>query len=157
MDMRTIEIDVEVHKRIEMERASFAESPNAVLRRLLGIDRPGTGRLKEDIAPLPWAGKGVELPHGTELTMEYNGRIHAGRIEDGAWVVEGGRFRSPSAAAKAVARTRGGAQPTLDGWRYWRVRRPGDTGWRRLRSLRGEDGRSFAGPPRDRPAAEGRG
>jgi hypothetical protein len=37
-DLQTIEIDFDVHKRIELERTSFTETPNAVLRRLLSID-----------------------------------------------------------------------------------------------------------------------
>src|SRR6218665_1611557 len=36
--MRSIEIDLDVHRTIEANRASFAESENAILRRLLDID-----------------------------------------------------------------------------------------------------------------------
>ena len=36
-EIATIEIDFDIHKRIEMERQSFTESPNDVLRRLLGL------------------------------------------------------------------------------------------------------------------------
>lgn len=135
-ELRTIEIDFEVHKRIEAERQSFAETPNAVLHRLLEIDgqtlsaptSPGTGR--------PWAGKGVTLPHGTELRMDYNGRVHTGVIQNGAWMVEGGQYRSPSAAAGGVARTKDGKRTSLDGWMYWQAKRPGDAEWTGIRELR---------------------
>lgn len=83
-----------------------------------------------------WSGKGVVLPHGTEVRMEYNGASHGGRIEAGGWVVEGKRFSSPSAAAGGVAKTRAGTAPSLDGWIYWYVKRPGDGGWTPLRGLR---------------------
>jgi len=133
-ELRTIEIDFDVHKRIELERTSFTETPNAVLRRLLNIpdDKPAP-----QLSPgRPWTGKGVTLPHGTELRMEYNGRVHKGVIENGAWHVEGGQYRSPSAAASGVARTKGGNRTSLDGWIYWHAKRPGDANWIGISQLR---------------------
>ena len=139
-DYRTIEIDFDVHKRIEAERKSFAEAPNAVLRRLIGIGAAPSQ------APAPvnggsgngrraWSGKGVILPHGTELQMDYNGRHHTGIIENGEWLVEAKRFKSPSASAGGVATTKDGNRTSLDGWIYWRVKRPGDTGWIAIKQL----------------------
>jgi hypothetical protein len=136
-ELRTIEIDFEVHKRIEVERQSFAETPNAVLRRLLDISSNQTGpaHATSDLGR-PWAGKGVTLPHGTELRMEYNGRVHTGIVQNGAWMVEGGQYKSPSAAAGGVARTKDGNRTSLDGWIYWQVKRPGDINWIGIGELR---------------------
>ena len=39
-EFRSVEIDLDVHKRIELAREGFSETPNAVLRRLLGVDMP---------------------------------------------------------------------------------------------------------------------
>ena len=137
---RAIEIDLDVHKCIESERQSFTESPNEILRRKFGLDglgpmtsvalarHVGTGRA--------WSGKGVTLPHGTEVRMGYNGKPHSGRIDEGEWLIEGKRFGSPSAAAGGVARTKSGSKPSLDGWKYWLVRRPGESGWTVLEELR---------------------
>lgn len=133
-EFRTIEIDIDIHRRIENERKSFNETPNDVLRRLLSIGKKetpptsGGGR--------PWSGKGVTLPHGTELRMEYNGKVHAGRIDDGRWSVEGKFFSSPSAAAGGVARTKSGGSPSLDGWGYWYVKLPGSDQWKHIGLLR---------------------
>ena len=137
--MRTIDIDFDVHKHIESERTSFSDTPNDVLRRLLGL---GTS----PIGPLPptspesggsfWTGKGVTLPHGTELRMEYNGRQYSGVIENGKWLVEGKCFNSPSGAACGITTTRDGKRPTLDGWIYWYCKRPGDTDWTSIKQLR---------------------
>jgi hypothetical protein len=137
-NFRTIEIDIDVHKRIELERRSFDEPPNAALRRLLEID---TGPAKPSdpsvvSAGRTWSWKGVSLPHGTELRMEYNGRVHTGIIEDGRWRVEGSEYGSPSAAAGGVARTKDGKRTSLDGWIYWQVKRPGDTDWIGISALR---------------------
>ena len=124
---------MEVHKQIELGKQSFAETDNEVLRRLLGIDSSGPQLVQ---AGRPWAGKGASLPHGTMLRMEYNGRVHNGRIDEGRWLVEGEVFSSPSAAAGGVSLTKAGTRPSLDGWVYWQVKRPNDEDWRPLNSLR---------------------
>lgn len=137
-EMRTIEIDFDVHKLIESERASFSETPNAVLRRLLKLGAVSAPPAKPlaSASKTGWTGKGVMLPAGTELRMEYRGREHRGIIENAAWVVEGKSFKSPSAAAGGVAMTKSGGRPSLDGWKYWQVKRPGDDRWIALGSLR---------------------
>lgn len=142
-EFRTIEIDFDVHKRLELERKGFSESPNEVLRRLLKLNGTAStptlipGKAIGAVASRrPWSGKGVLLPHGSEVRMEYNGTVHIGRIEDGEWIVEGQRFNSPSAAAGGVAKTRAGKSTSLDGWIYWHVKRPGDQDWTLILNLR---------------------
>ena len=142
MTFRSIEIDIDVHKCIEVARRAFDESPNDVLRRLLkikhGSHRNGDGSAHP--TGRPWSGKGVTLPHGTAVRMEYNGKGLTGHIDNGEWLVEGARFNSPSAAAGGVARTRSGAPASLGGWNYWQVKRPGDAAWTALQTLRGTSG-----------------
>jgi hypothetical protein len=129
-----IEIDPEVRRRIEMERQSSDDTPNDVLRRLLGLepvdDRRGMARGRA------WAKSGVALPHGTPLRMTYNGRQYRAAIDDGEWLAEGQRYRSPSGAARGVARTMRGARPSLDGWAYWEARLPGTDRWVPIGELR---------------------
>lgn len=141
--LRSIEIDFDVHKCIEVARTSFAETPNQVLRRLLQIDtdgasKPPSGRSSNggSRGARAWSGKGVTLPHGTELRMEYNGRNFSGVIDDGRWSIEGKFFSSPSAAASGVAITRAGQHPSLDGWIYWQVKLPGEHRWVGMAELR---------------------
>lgn len=139
-ETRTIEIDFDVHKRIELARKSFDESDTEVLRRLLDIQSRSNEKNGEKHVVASegraWSGKGVILPHGTELRMEYRGRVHEGVIEEGVWVVDGERAHSPSDAAGSVAMTKDGARPSLNGWIYWQVKRPTDRGWKALSSLR---------------------
>jgi len=136
-ETRTIEIDFDVHKLIEMERKSFAEAPNLVLRRLLKLGTPHQPRSTKTIPDRgAWLGKGVKLPSGTELRMDYRGKEYRGVIRESAWIVEGKKFKSPSAAAGGVAETKKGGRPSLDGWKYWYVKRPGDLDWISLGSLR---------------------
>ncbi len=140
MDHRTIEIDFDVHKRIETERSSFSESANEVLRRLLGIgasENKASRLIAEAVeAGRAWTGKGVTLPNGTKVRMDYNGQALAGTIRDGKWVVNGHEFASPSAAASAMCRTKAGKQTQLDGWKYWEAKRPGDDTWVAIGDLR---------------------
>ena len=136
--MRTIDIDFDIHRLIQLERRSFDEPDYVALRRLLKLGPPLVeDRPESDSRSLrPWSKGGVTLPHGTELRMEYNGILHLGRISDGFWEVEGSREKSPSGAASAVARTRDGSPVNVNGKAYWHVRRPGDTDWTRYADLK---------------------
>ena len=143
-DYRTIEIDLDIHKAIEAERGGFGETPNDILRRLLGLGAaqkpfdqasnviPGPG-LPE---PGSWSGKGAVLPAGTDLRMTYNGETYIAVIDDGSWLINGQRFASPSGAASGVARTRDGKSVNLDGWEYWYFRFPGGEEWAPLKQLK---------------------
>lgn len=137
-EMRTIEIDFDVHKMIEAERRSFSEPPNVALRRLLKLPTKATEPLSQErlSSGRGWTGKGVVLPHGTELRMTYGEQHFTGRIVDGVWAVEGKKFDTPSGAAGGLALTKDGKHPPLNGWIYWEVKRPGETGWTPINRLR---------------------
>jgi|26BtaG_2_1085354.scaffolds.fasta_scaffold17029_2 hypothetical protein len=127
--MRQIEIDFDVHKIIESNRTGFEDTPNDVLRRLLGLNvqvndvRKAKGLEKEGA----WLDGVVELPPFTELKMVYNNREYFGIVRDGAWHDDmGGVHHSPSGAACALARTKDGKKTNLNGKNYWYVKRPGE-------------------------------
>jgi len=139
--LQTIKIDFDIHQMIELERRGFEEPEYFALRRLLNLGSPKDEQKSEPettgaMAGRSWNGKGVELPHGTELRMEYNGRVSRGQIDNGMWIVEGERATSPSKAAKMVNVTKEGNKPSLNGWVYWEVKRPNDSRWRRLEGLK---------------------
>ena len=140
MQLRPIEIDVEVFRFIEGKRTSFAQSHNDILREIAGI--PPVNSRSEYVLETAlignrsWSWKGVKLPHRTKLRMAYNGRTHAGEVLDGAWHVGGAIYRTPSAAAGGVARSKAGKQVSLDGWEYWEAQQPGSDQWERLAELR---------------------
>ncbi|TRD09954.1 hypothetical protein FGU71_13190 [Erythrobacter insulae] len=138
MDMRQIEIDFEVHKAIEAERNGFSEPPNAALRRLLGIDEAEDeyDDKFEGLAGGGWASKGVTLPEETSLRMEYNGIVGRAFIRKGQWKTPKGIFNGPSPAAAAVASTKDGKTPVLNGWRYWRAKLPGSRNWVPIQEMR---------------------
>ena len=143
MQRRPIDIDIEVHRHIELHRTSFRQTPNDILRKLFGLaagDANDTGSAGEGGEPPPvtgdWSWKGVTLPSGTELRMTYNGRTHTGVVSGGAWQIAGATYTSPSGAADALGRSRGGKQVSLNGWMLWEARKPNTRTWIRLDDLR---------------------
>lgn len=135
--MRTIEIDFDIHKAIETHRTSFEETPNDVLRRILQLgESKKNSFLKGEEAGRSYTYQYMELPHGTEARMSYNGQQHLAHIENGFWITEDGqRHKSPSGAARHVAVTRSGGKTNLDGWKYWEARKPGSTDWTSIQHL----------------------
>lgn len=135
MHMRTVEIDFDVHKKIEQARMSFGEDDNTVLRRLLGL-KAASPKPAGDVKGTPWEDNGVLLPHGTKIRMEYTRVKHEGVISNGRWLVEGSLYDTPSGAATAIVTTKGGKSTKLNGWTYWQVKRPQDADWVSLMALR---------------------
>ncbi len=137
-EQQQISITVDVHRAIEQARESFDETSNDILRRLLEIgaqnsrNEPSNGEVEKR----SWTGRGVILPHGTKLRMEYRARIHTGIVENGVWKLTHGTAISPSDAASQVARTKDGKRPNLNGWKYWYVKLPEDAEWQPLLKLR---------------------
>jgi hypothetical protein len=79
---------------------------------------------------LAW--KGVSLPNGSLLRATFKGKTYFAEIMEGRWFDrEGGARRtSPSQAAKVITGC------ATNGWLFWEIQRPGETGWTRLDALR---------------------
>lgn len=140
MQLRPIEIDVEVYRFLENRRTSFTQTHNDILRVLAGL-KPvapvsSNGSDSSSNEQGAWSWKGVSLPNGTKLRMSYNGQTHTGEIMQGAWHVGGAIYRTPSAAAGGVARSKKGAPVSLDGWGYWEVKTPDSDRWIQIDKLR---------------------
>ena len=139
MQLRPIEIDVEVYRFLETRRTSFTQTHNDILRDLAGL-KPITSSLSNGAATGTdqggWSWKGVTLPNGTKVRMSYNGQTHSGEVAQGAWHVGGAIYRTPSAAAGGVARSKKGAPVSLDGWGYWEVKKPDSDRWVQIDKLR---------------------
>lgn len=139
MQLRSIEIDVEVFRFLESHRTSFAQTHNDILRNLAGLK--SIALTPSNNAPSGadeggWLWKGVMLPNGTKLRMSYNGQTHSGEVVQGAWHVAGAIYRTPSAAAGGVARSKKGAPVSLDGWGYWEIKKPDSNRWIPIEKLR---------------------
>jgi hypothetical protein len=126
--MPQVHVDSEVLKLIQSNHIFPNEDANAVLRRLLKIDKTPGG----------WYSQGVFLPDGTKIRMGYgDDPALNGEIKAGQWVIKGRKFQSPSTAATAfVIRSRGRKNARVNGWHYWHVLPPGANDWALLDSLR---------------------
>jgi len=75
-------------------------------------------------------GGGVFLPDGTILKKRYKGNLYETKVENGKIWINGRGYTSASGAAVAVTGS------SVNGWRFWEVRRPEDIGFRLLANLR---------------------
>lgn len=139
MQMKSIEIDFDIHKLIEAERRGFDEPEHVALRRLLGLPE-AEAPVEPSVAVegRPFVQDGVSIPHRSLARMEYlrGSQVYEGQFLDGYLVVEGKKFSSLSSAAAAVAVTKDGTTPSLNGWLYWQAKFPGQNEWRALSDLR---------------------
>jgi hypothetical protein len=134
-ELKTIEIDFDVHKKIEEARMSFADTPNDVLRRLLGlVPQKSTDSKQPAESSMRDSGgmqlDGIFLPAGTELRKRYKGILHSAHVESGSIVLNGKRFQSPSMAGIEVTGY------NVNGYRFWEGRLPGSSQWRLLERIR---------------------
>jgi hypothetical protein len=147
-NLKPMELDFDVHQRVEAERRSFDEPHFVAMRRLLGLPemQPEKGREIASEVGRPWRDGHVEVPHGSDARMAYGrGKQHfAGKFQDGKLVVDGKSFASLSDAASSLAVTKYGDHPSLNGWNYWQVRFPGESEWRRMDAMRREARKRFA-------------
>lgn len=138
--LQKIDIDWDIHKLIETERRSFEEPPYVALRRLLKLPPPFVvaSNTDDEEKGLPWIEDGVEVPHGSAAKMEYlrGAQVYEGKFLNGKLVINGRAFDALSAAANALAVTKDGTKPSLNGWIYWKAKFPGDSHWRSLFDLR---------------------
>ena len=136
--LKSIEVDWDIYKMVEMERRSFEEPHFVALRRLLKLPIVSTTAEPEVAQGRPWVEDGVEVPHGSLARMEYlrGSQIYEGRFLNGKLVVNGRSFEALSAAASALAQTKHGSKPSLNGWLYWKAKFPGEATWRSLADMR---------------------
>lgn len=129
--MYTIEIDFNVFKKLTAMRETETMTYNDVLRKMLGLGPLAMAAPRaEPPEGKPWVVKGVVFPHGTEFRANRKGQVYQGRVENGALVVNGKRFTSPSAAAMSITGS------PINGWIFWECRRPGETAWQIIKNLR---------------------
>lgn len=140
--MYTINVDFDVYKAVFSRRANESVSENDVLRELLGLPpKPRTGNPESagssqenvrspQMSPGDWVAKNVRFPAGTEFRATYRGRTHTGQVRDGNLVIEGKPYDTPSAAAVAITGN------SVNGWKFWECRLPGQSSWQMISSLR---------------------
>ena len=129
--MPNIYVDFDVFKAITARRASEDVTENEVLRQVFGL-QAGPEKAAGDTRHRrgDWVTKGIRFPHGTQLRGKYKGREHIAEVKDGALLLNGKRYDSPSAAAMAITTS------PVNGWVFWEVKVPGQDEWRPMKQLR---------------------
>ncbi len=131
--MVSIDVDFDVYKELTVRRRSEDMTENEVIREVLGLSKPIIHtKIVTSLSnsSKPWVSKGVIFPHGTEFRTTYKGQQFSGNVQNGALVVNGKRFSSPSAAAFAIT------ENPVNGWIFWECLIPGTIKWRTIADLR---------------------
>jgi hypothetical protein len=130
--MATIEVDFEVFKELTIRRKSESMTENDVIRSLIGLGHAAEKPTMENghSGKTPWVCKGVIFPHGTEFQTTHKGQLYSGTVDQGALVLNGKRFTSPSSAAVSITTS------PVNGWTFWKCRLPGTKQWKVISELR---------------------
>ncbi len=113
--MHTIEVDTDVFRELSLLRVSEDISFNHVLRDILGLDcNKETENAGSDDCNPPWVTENVVFPHGALFRGRYKGCVYLARVENGALMLKGKKFLSPTAAAFSITK-----KSSLDGWLFW--------------------------------------
>jgi hypothetical protein len=115
--MPTIRVDDEVYERLQRQAKPFVDTPNSVLRKLLGLEdsNPPPVRGESRVGELlPLIEAGVLQPGETLEWRRRSSTHNAVVLRDGRLQLEDGSvFASPSAAGRALS----GYE--VNGWRCW--------------------------------------
>ena len=128
--MKTIEIDFDVFKKITLHRTTEEVTPNDVLRDLFGLDPNHGDPVSAMTSGKTWVTKGVTFSHGTQFRAMHKGQIFHAAVEDGALVLDGKRFSSPSSAAISITGN------SVNGWIFWECKQPGSETWQIIKNYR---------------------
>jgi hypothetical protein len=112
---------------------SEPRSDNDVIRAALGLGKKTEPRPKSDDESGTGGAtfKGVRFPDGTLFRANYKGRTYTAEIRNGLWTDSDGSVRnSPSEAAVKIT------GKAWNGWRFWHCKRPKDTRWVLIDTLR---------------------
>lgn len=113
------------------------EVAEAAARSGVDIDRALRDLLHLPAQPAEWTVKGVNFPEGTLFRCWWKDRPYWGEVKDGALVVDGKKFTTPSEATTVFT------DPPVNGWRMWEARMPNTRNWVHIWQLR-KDNKAFA-------------
>ena len=94
------------------------------------IDRINPKSPKNGVGEVSWIVDGVAFPNGTEFRCKYKGCFYYAQVSNGALMINGKKFLSPSAAAVTITRN------AVDGWLFWDCKLPGNASWVNICALK---------------------
>jgi hypothetical protein len=145
--MPSIKVSQDLYMALERRREPQDKRMTDLLWRL--VEERGIKRTEPTSMEQGWwhvgdaaeglSGSDITIPNGATLRGRYRGKYFQASVQGGRIVMDGEKYESPSAAARAVlARQRVvGAAASVNGWRFWEMEYPAGSGqWRRLDSFR---------------------
>jgi hypothetical protein len=73
---------------------------------------------------MPWITEKAVFPHGTEFRGKFKGKFYPAIVDNGALVLTGRRFLSPSAAAASITQ-----KIKIDEWVFWEYKQSETGSW----------------------------
>lgn len=138
--MIKIEIDDQVMKELQKKAIPFEDTPNSVLRRLLGFENannknsipgPETKIIPVSISTVQDVPLNItNFLEGKRLWRRYKGKDYYVDVKNGKYVIDGKEFYSPSAVAVHVT-----GNP-VNGWIFWRYYDSNKDRWSLIDKLR---------------------
>ncbi|MFZ3059595.1 MAG: DUF2924 domain-containing protein [Candidatus Methanoperedens sp.] len=146
--MTKIDIDNEVWKELQKKAIPFEDTPNSVLRKLLGLEdtnkknstmKPDTeiSNISEPFKlPTLISTAQVEPPNiiglleGKRLWKKFKGKDCFADVKNGKFIIDGKAFDSPSSAAMHITGT------FVNGWMFWKYNDSNSNRWLPIDKLR---------------------
>ena len=128
--MESIKTDSDLHDEISSQQFSKKMSYRMVSEPSFKMDRIHPKGSQNTIGDVSWVVDGVAFPNGTEFRCKYKGYCYYAQVCDGALMINGKKFLSPSAAAVTITRN------AVDGWLFWDCKLPGDSSWVNIYALK---------------------
>jgi hypothetical protein len=131
--MPQIDIDFQVYKELTSRRSTEDVTYNDVIRDLLKLQPAKQYGKPTANGSKPWIMSDTTFPAGSEFMADYKGKTYSGVVKDGKLeLVDGHKFSTPSAAAVHITKT------SVNGWRFWRCKLPGQSQYLLAERLRGK-------------------
>ncbi len=146
--MIKIDIDDEVWKELQKRAIPFEDTPNSVLRKLLGLeDADKKNSITEIASKISKISEPIKLPtlistvqveppniigflEGKRLWKRFKGKDYFAEVKNGKFIIDDKAFDSPSRAAMYITGT------FVNGWLFWKYNDPNNNQWLPIDKLR---------------------
>ena len=128
--MESIKTDLDLPYEIPSQQSFKKMSHTPVSEPSFKMGRIHPKSSNNTVGDVSWVVDGVAFPNGTEFRCKYKGYYYHAQVCDGALMINGKKFLSPSAAAVTITRS------AVDGWLFWDCKLPGDSSWVNICALK---------------------
>jgi hypothetical protein len=128
--MESIKTDSDLRGEIPSQQSSKKMSHSEVTETSFRMDPIHPKSSKTAVGNVSWVVDGVAFPNGTEFRCKYKGYSYYAHVYNGALMINGKKFLSPSAAAVSITRN------SIDGWLFWDCKLPGNSSWVNICALK---------------------